>query len=342
MLPHLPKKFISIAIGLFFLAGISLFAGLGYHFGRPANKGGTDRIFLVRDGSTLNQVANNLKTRGFITNDTIFLIGAKLMGYSRKIKAGEYLLNSGMSPFKILDMLAKGEIITHSVTIPEGFSIRQIAELLEKKGLVERDKFLSITQGPDIAERYSISGSGLEGYLYPDTYKFSRCLSTVSIIDVMVRRFWEIVAPLEERAAELGMSIEEVATLASIVEKETGRADERPIIAGVFLNRLKKNMRLESDPTVIYGIKDFNGNLTRRDLTRPTPYNTYVIRGLPSGPIANPGRDAIKAVLYPTETEYLYFVSKNDGSHYFSRTLSEHNRAVRTYQKSRHTKHQKR
>jgi UPF0755 protein len=134
------------------------------------------------------------------------------------------------------------------------------------------------------------------------------------------------------------MSMEEVVTLASIVEKETGLAKERPVIASVFLNRLKKGMRLESDPTVIYGIKDFRGNLKRKDLSEPTPYNTYVIRGLPPGPIANPGREAIEAVLYPAETDYLFFVSKNDGSHYFSKTLSEHNRAVRTYQKSRRTR----
>jgi UPF0755 protein len=151
----------------------------------------------------------------------------------------------------------------------------------------------------------------------------------------MVGRFWQVVNPLKERMDKVGMKLQEVITLASIVEKETGLAEERSTIASVFLNRLKKGMRLESDPTVIYGIKDFGGNLTRKDLNKATPYNTYVIRGLPPGPIANPGLEAIRAVLYPAKTDYLYFVSKNDGSHHFSKTLSEHNKAVQIYQKDR-------
>jgi UPF0755 protein len=155
----------------------------------------------------------------------------------------------------------------------------------------------------------------------------------MTVIDVMVRRFWEVIEPMREMTDGADMTIEEVVTLASIVEKETGRAEERPIIASVFLNRLKKRMRLESDPTVIYGIENFNGNLTRKDLTQRTPYNTYVIRGLPVGPIGNPGFESIKAILLPARTDYLYFVSKNDGTHYFSKTLKEHNRAVNIYQK---------
>jgi UPF0755 protein len=163
----------------------------------------------------------------------------------------------------------------------------------------------------------------------------------MSIVEVMVKHFWEVIGPLREKIEQSGMTIEEVITLASIVEKETGRAEERPIIASVFLNRLKKKMRLETDPTVIYGIKDFSGNLKKKHLTQRTPYNTYVIRGLPPGPIANPGKEAIEAVLFPATTDYLYFVSKNDGSHYFSKTLVEHNKAVQKYQKKRRRRHKK-
>jgi UPF0755 protein len=155
----------------------------------------------------------------------------------------------------------------------------------------------------------------------------------MDIIDVMVRRLLEVLVPHRERMTELGMSLEELIALASIVEKETGSAEERPIIASVFLNRLARNMRLESDPTVIYGISGFDGNLTRDHLSGDTPYNTYVNRGLPPGPIASPGKEAILAVLYPADTNYLYFVSKNDGTHHFSATLEEHNRAVTRYQK---------
>jgi UPF0755 protein len=161
----------------------------------------------------------------------------------------------------------------------------------------------------------------------------ARGISSSAAVDTMVSRFKQLTGPLEMRAETVGMTMEDVVILASIVEKETGLAKERPMIASVFLNRLKQGMRLESDPTVIYGMKDFNGNLTRKDLREPTLYNTYVIRGLPIGPIANPGLEAIKAVLFPEETDYLYFVSKNDGSHQFSRTLSEHNKAVRMYQR---------
>ena len=151
----------------------------------------------------------------------------------------------------------------------------------------------------------------------------------------MVKRFFEVTKPFKERIGASGMTFQQVITLASLIEKETGQRAERPVIASVFLNRLKRGMRLESDPTVIYGIRDFNGNLTRKDLGEPTPYNTYVIKGLPFGPIANPGEESIKAVLYPADTDYLYFVSKNNGSHHFSKTLREHNRAVQKHQKKR-------
>jgi len=263
------------------------------------------------------------------------LLWAKFVGGGRNIKAGEYHLNTHMSPLSVLDILRKGRIITHAVTIPEGFTRKQIAEALAQKGLVSKKEFLRFTADPEVVKNYGISASTLEGYLYPDTYHFARNLTAKAIVEVMVKRFREAFDPLRERAAELGIDVEEVVTLASIVEKETGLADERPLIASVFLNRLRKGIRLASDPTVIYGIRDFNGNLTRDDLMTRTPYNTYMIKGLPAGPIANPGIASIRAVLYPAETDYLYFVSKNDGSHYFSKTLSEHNQAVRKYQRSR-------
>ena len=332
------KRLVFFALGFLFLIGVSLTIGFAYYLVSPARKGGEDQVFFVREGATLKKVGDALERKGIITNKRLFLIWAEFKGYGTQIKAGEYRLNPHMSPLEIMNILRKGTIITHPVTIPEGFTITQIGELLEEKGLVDKDKFLSLTADPEIAGRYGIPGPGLEGYLYPDTYRFGRGLSPISIIDVMVGRFREVSAPFRERAEQAGMSMEAVITLASIVEKETGLAKERPVIASVFLNRLKKGMRLESDPTVIYGIKSFTGNLKKKDLSERTPYNTYVIRGLPPGPIANPGREAIEAVLYPAETDYLYFVSKNDGSHHFSKTLSEHNRAVRTYQKNRRTR----
>jgi UPF0755 protein len=335
------KRVIFFTVGLLFLVGVFLLFGFGYYLSTPAEKEGKDQVFFIREGSTLNEVAGDLEFRSIITSKRLFLLWARLMGYSRNIKAGEYRLSSAMPPLKILETLSKGFVITHPVTIPEGFTINQIGELLEEKGLVNKDEFLAITSDKGIEKRYGISGESLEGYLYPDTYQFGRGLSPVSIVDVIVKRFWKVFAPLREKAEQAGMTIAEVVTLASIVEKETGRAEERPIIASVFLNRLRKRMRLESDPTVIYGLKDFTGNLKKKHLSQPTPYNTYIIRGLPPGPIANPGKDAINAVLFPAKTDYLYFVSKNDGTHYFSKTLVEHNEAVEIYQKKKRTRRKK-
>lgn len=326
------KKVAIIFFGLCFLIIVFLVMGLGLFYLSPAEKGGADQVIIVKEGLSLTEVARELERRKIITNKTLFMLWARLMGYSRKIKAGEYRLSPDMSPIGILEKLTRGAIITHPVTIPEGFTREQIAGLLKLEGLVSKKEFLSLTEDPAILKQYGVPGPTLEGYLYPDTYQFARGISAETAIDAMVQQFWQMAGPWGERAREVGMNMNEVVILASIVEKETGRPQERPAIASVFSNRLKRGMRLESDPTVIYGLKDFDGNLTRKDLSTPTPYNTYVIRGLPPGPIANPGLEAIKAVLYPAKSEYLYFVSKNDGTHYFSRTLSEHNKAVQNYQ----------
>ena len=335
------RKYILFGLALCFLVGVLFLFSFGHFLISPAGKGGQDLLFIVPEGASLKEVALDLEEKKIISSKSFFLLWARFTGYSRIIKAGEYRLNSEMAPVKILTILGKGKVISHMVTIPEGFTSRQIAELLEKKGLVEKGRFLLLVRDKDLAGRYGIAGAGLEGYLYPDTYSFGRGMTAPSVVDVMVKRFKEVTAPFVERAEQIGMTFEDIVILASIVEKETGLAKERPVIASVFLNRLKRGIRLESDPTVIYGLAGFDGNLTRKDLSTPTPYNTYLIPGLPPGPIANPGLDAIKAVLFPAKTSYLYFVSKNDGSHYFSRTLAEHNRAVMIYQKKRRTRRKK-
>ncbi len=329
------KRSIFFVLGTGFLVAVFLCIGFGYYLVSPAGRDRADRIFKVRPGATLKEVVSGLRRRGLISSEGPLLLWARVMGYGRHIKSGEYRLNPSMPPVRILAILNKGAILTHLVTIPEGYTRRQIAALLEKKGLADRREFLALTGDPKIAKRFGLPGPDLEGYLYPDTYAFAKGLSTLSIIGTMVRRFREVTAPFRARAAERGLSMKQVVILASMVEKETGRAGERPMIADVFLNRLKKGMRLESDPTVIYGITDFDGNLRKRDLKKRSPYNTYVIRGLPRGPIANPGEAAIRAVLYPAGTDYLYFVSRNDGTHCFSTTLKAHLQAVETFQKRR-------
>lgn len=300
----------------------------------PAGFDQKEEIFIVKKGTGLKSVAIELETRKLIKSKDLFIFWALLKGGSRDIKAGEYSLNQSMSPVTIFTILASGAVKTHPLTIPEGLAAEQIADILAQKGLVDKREFMALAMDINLAASYHIDGQSLEGYLFPDTYLLSRDMGAQQIIDLMIKRFWDIFSNLK-KGHETPMSLREIVTLASIVEKETGLAEERPLIASVFLNRLKRRMRLESDPTVIYGLKDFDGNLTKKDLQSPSPYNTYRNRGLPPGPIANPGRESLKAVINPAQTDYLYFVSRNDGSHYFSTTLREHNRAVVRYQKRR-------
>jgi len=306
----------------------------GYFLVSPAGIDKAEEIFVVKKGSGLNTIAAQLEERGLIKGNNLFMLWAYVKGGARDIKAGEYSFNRSMPPVKILHMLTSGAVKTYSFTIPEGFTYAQIADLLESKNLVNKGDFLHLGRSSELVAAYGVDGTSLEGYLFPDTYEITRDMGSRELIDLMVHRFWEVFDPLT-RGQKLAMPVKDIVTLASIVEKETGLAEERPVIASVFLNRLRKRMRLESDPTVIYGLEDFGGNLTRRDLRAPSPYNTYVHHGIPPGPIANPGREALKAVINPAETDYLYFVSKNDGSHHFSSTLKEHNRAVAKYQKRR-------
>ena len=299
----------------------------------PPSRVSIPKKIVIKRGETAFDISQQLHTKGLITSKGLFYMWLRITGAGKDIKAGEYILNTHMPPVKIINILTKGMVLTHAVTIPEGYTIKQIAKLLQDKGITDGKEFIKLANDSKVAHSYGISGPSLEGYLYPDTYRFASGLAPQKIIHTMVMRFRQMTDPLREKVKETGMSFEDVITLASIIEKETALESEKPLIASVFLNRLRKGLRLESDPTTIYGLKEFNGNLTKADLRRPTPYNTYVIRGLPPGPICNPGISSIKAVLNPVDTDYLYFVSRNDGSHYFSRTLEEHNRAVFRYQK---------
>ena len=334
-------RVVFISIGLIFLIVVFLSLGFGLFLVSPADKGGSDQVFIVKEGSSLKEVAADLEKTGLITNKTLFVLWTRVKGYGKDIRAGEYSLSPAMAPVQMMEILRKGLVILHPVTIPEGFTRDQIADALAAKGLADKRRFLELTQDKALLRQYGISGPSFEGYLFPDTYHFSRGTPALAILDTMVKRFKQVVTPLMEVSQGTGMKFEEVVILASIVEKETGRPEERPLIASVFLNRLRLGMRLESDPTVIYGIENFGGDLKKKDLTEKTPYNTYVIHGLTPGPIANPGLESIKAVMDPARTDYLYFVSRNDGSHQFSKTLAEHNRAAEMYQKRKGKKPEK-
>ena len=300
----------------------------------PANVNALNNVIIsVRRGQALKSTANMLQQANLIKSRLKFILIARIRGLDKHLKAGEYLLSAAMPPRQILEIMVKGAVNLHKLTVPEGYNISQIAVLVENARFGSRDDFVKKATDAVVASKNGITASTLEGYLFPDTYFFPREVSIDKIISTMVNRFRSIfTTEWEVRAKDLGFTVHQIVTLASIIEKETGAAFERPIISSVFHNRLKKNMRLESDPTVIYGIKNFDGNLTRKHLGTPTPYNTYKIRGLPAGPIANPGRASLEAALFPEKTVFMYFVSKKDSTHYFSKTLKEHNQAVRKFQ----------
>jgi UPF0755 protein len=300
----------------------------------PTFRGEAKRVSIQR-GSTFKNVVQVLDEEGLLRSSTKFYLMARVLGNAGSVQAGEYELNTAMTPSVILHKLIKGDVVKYRVTIPEGYTVQQIALRLKELGIVrEREEFLAAAFSSHFNTMLGIEGKSVEGYLFPDTYLFPSSLTPEEVIKTMVGKFKRVyTSDFSLRAAELGMTDREVVVLASIIEKETGLPEERPLISAVFHNRLKRGIPLCSDPTVIYGIAGFDGNLRKRDLEKRTPYNTYLIQGLPPGPIANPGRSSIVAALYPAPVTYLYFVSRNDGSHHFSATLREHNEAVRQYQK---------
>jgi UPF0755 protein len=310
-------------------------AASGYRgMNMPSQETENHLVVEVAEGASFKEVTYQLAQKGLIVSPFWFRMLGKVQGAERKIQPGEYDLHTAMRPVEILSALVKGKVIQYSVLIPEGLTAQQIGKLLEEAGIAKEADIAPLVAAPAFAKSLGLEGQTLEGYLFPDTYHFRRGTKPEDVLRAMVHRFQEAYTPeLQAQAAALGLSERHVVTLASIIEKETGQEDERPLISAVFHNRLKKGLPLQSDPTVIYGIRKFSGNLTRKDLGRRTPFNTYTSRGLPPSPIANPGLKSIQAAVSPAPVKYLYFVSKNDGSHHFSATLAEHNRAVERYQK---------
>jgi len=299
----------------------------------PAGRDLTLKPVTVSRGAPFRLVAGKLKAKGIIASERGFLFLAWLTGAERMTKAGEYEFSPSMSPLVIIGMLKDGKVKKYIVTVPEGYTIRQIAALLQGKGLGDKEAFITRAMDRGLAKKLGLPGPTLEGYLFPDTYRLQKGMSPAEIIEVMVRRFKDVYnGEFKDPARRRDMGLKQVVTLASIIEKETSDPSEREIISSVFHNRLKKGIKLQSDPTVIYAMEAFDGNIRKKDLKTKSPYNTYTHYGLPPGPIANPGKDAIRAAISPVDSKYLYFVSKNDGTHYFSRTYKEHINAVKRYQ----------
>lgn len=285
-------------------------------------------------GSGIRRLASELKAGGVIRSSWHFILVTRLRGQAHRLKAGEYRFNDGMTPAMILRKLVAGDVDFRRFALPEGYSVYQAAELLDQKGYFTKDSFLEKCRDTALLSRLGLNASTAEGYLYPATYNLARNGNEEQLIAQMVAQFEKRYAELAPASGGMaGLSRHQIVTLASLIEKEAVSSDEKPLISSVFHNRLRINMPLQSDPTALYGVRAFAGKVNKADIERRSPYNTYFIKGLPPGPIGNPGIEALQAALHPAATPYLYFVARQDGTHQFSRNLDEHNRAVVRYLK---------
>lgn len=300
---------------------------------------GKDAVVLIKPGATLPAIARQLEADGLIKNSYAFLALAKWQGHTNGPRAGEFLLNSAWSPREILRVITTTGGILHKVVVREGLPWWAAAKLFEAEGLADAAGFERALRDPALLAKYAIPGQSAEGYLFPETYQLSRGFvdGAPAVVEAMLKEFARQTQKLWPAGPPAPDELRRVVILASLVERETGDPAERARIAGVFANRLAKNMRLQCDPTTIYGLgPSFDGDLKRAHLEdRSNPYNTYANAGLPPGPICSPGLESLRAALNPEPHDYIYFVAKGDGSHEFSRTLDEHNRAVTRYQRHR-------
>ncbi len=324
----LKKLFIALIVISVLVAG-----GFGAYVYSELHKTytGPDQTFVVKTGDTFGRVNQRLVDEGIITNPRMFHYYAKHKDYLTRLRAGAFTIPRGSSMIQVLETLIFGQPNLTSVTIPEGKNMYEIAAIFDRSGVTSEEAFLKAVKEPNLITNLQVPGHTLEGYLYPETYRFAPNTPAASVARAMVDLFNEKTKDIDFTHPFLNKH--QVVTLASMVEKETGAKFERPAIAGVFTNRLKKRMRLQSDPTTIYGIWDrYKGNIKKSDLLEMTPYNTYKVPALPKGPIANPSLEAIRAVLNPEKHNYFFFVSRNDGTHVFTTTYKQHSQAVEDFQ----------
>lgn len=334
--PVRPKGRVFLWVIILFVLGLTIGGGwyASYVFSPGPETDHETAIVSIPKGTSVRGISDILVREGVIRGDVRFLLLAKLSGYGWRLQAGEFRLRTGIKPLEVLRELASARSIEYPITIPEGLRAAEIAQIFGDYGWCNPKKFLNLVYDKAFLATLGFAHlDSLEGYLFPDTYLFTRDISGAEkIISILVKRFSDVWSEVTSEVPG-PVDMEKTVILASIVEKETGIPEERPLIAGVFQNRLKEGIRLQSDPTVIYGSKKFSAPISKSDLLTETPYNTYTLPGLPVGPICSPGKDALRAVLHPTPTDTLYFVSKNDGTHQFSKSLIEHNLAVEKYQR---------
>lgn len=323
--------YLTAVLNLIVLAGLVYWGVQNTRYQTPQ-----DTVILVPPGAGVRQIAASLEEAGVVKNRYFFEAYARFSKQAGTLKIGEYEFHKGNRLERVLEKLVKGKTKKYKMTFPEGRNVRDLCRVMVSRLMIDIITCLNLVSDTTLIREHAASAETLEGYLFPDTYTYDALTTQAEFIDSMVHLFFKKLGQKRvEKIRTKGMTVHDAVILASIVEKETGQKGERAQIAAVFLNRLKMGMPLQSDPTVIYRIDPFDGNLTKDDLQRDTPYNTYTRKGLPAGPICNPGMASIDAVLHPATTEALYFVAKGDGSHYFSKSLEEHNRAVQYYQLKR-------
>jgi len=325
------KKLASAIIFLMVLGGVAAYYFLFLVPGPPLE---SPRIVEIKHGQGLKSIAASLERAEIVRSALAVGVYARLSGAANRLQPGDYRFAGGETIPEVLGHLVRGESIVITVAIPEGSTVRQIGERLEMARLVCDWEFVHVARTSQLPKALGLAPIGVEGYLFPATYRFAPSASPEEILAALLKRFFALMTPpIEERAFEMGLSMNELVTLASIIEKEAKLPAERPLIAGVFYNRLRLHMPLQSDPTAQYSFEGVTGGAEQAVHT-PSAFNTYDFAGLPPGPIANPGWDSIHAALYPTPTDYLYFVARKDGSHIFSRTLKEHDRAIASLRKA--------
>ncbi len=297
---------------------------------------GVDQVVEIDPGTRSRAIGQTLVSAGVVRDEWTFRLAVLLTGTERQLKAGEYRFAGPLSAKDVARKLARGDIYLRPITFPEGLTLAEMAHVYETRGLGTAQAFLDAAKDTSAVRTLDPAAKDLEGYLFPETYNVPRRMNAAALVGRMVSRFFKIYdGGMQEDAAAHGLKMRDVVTLASMVEKESSQDAERPQVAAVYANRLRIGMGLQCDPTIIYALEKagrYNGNLTKKDLQFDSPYNTYKHAGLPPGPIAAPGRSSLEAVVRPATVDYLYFVSRNDGTHVFATTLAEHNRNVKEWQ----------
>ena len=334
------RKLVTVVALVFVLAAgaAGVAAWLGWNDIHESYKGydAPEQFVTIRQGAASGEIGRVLADAHIVRDARLFRGALWWTGEGRNLKAGEYRFDHAVTPFDVVDVLVQGEVYTQRITFPEGLTIEEMSKLYETHGFGRARDFVAAAKTVERIRDLDPEAPDLEGYLFPETYPLPRNVPASRLIDAMVDRFRAVYGEdLRARAAAEGLTTRQVVTLASIVEKETGKAEERPVVAAVFRNRLQIGMPLQTDPTIVYALEKahrYDGNIRRDDLAMDSPYNTYKNPGLPPGPIASAGKAALEAAVMPADVPYLYFVSRNDGSHVFAKTFAEHSANVRKFQ----------